>query len=294
MDIYLLSGHYWSILQRLSTLPRRKLVQTPAMNRTKNATPAAARHEDAEAAAGGQPLYQRIAADLRQGIAEGRYPVGARLPTELELCEQFGISRFTARAAIRQLSTAGLVTRRQRVGTVVIALPGEARYRHDATSLPDLIQYAQDTELRIVYVGRIALSRAQAQDFGAEAGEEWVLAVGLRHDQPASGRRTPPPFCITRIFLNPMLQDIEARLRGRQTAIYALIEREYKITIQRVEQEIQGVVLGADDAASLQSPPGAPALRIVRRYYSDRGDLIEVADNVHPSDRFSYRMELRR
>lgn len=244
----------------------------------------------------GQPLYQRIASELRRGIVDGRYPVGARLPTEAELCEQFGISRFTARAAIRLLSTAGLVTRRQRVGTVVIAEPGEARYRHDASSLTDLFQYAQDTELRMVYVGRIALSKAQAQDFGADAGEEWVLAVGLRHDQPASAaqRKAARPLCITRIFLNPMLQGIETKLHGRKTAVYALIEQEYKITIQRVEQEIQGVVLSADDAASLHCEPGAAALRIVRRYYSDRGELIEVADNIHPSDRFSYRMEMRR
>lgn len=277
---------------------RVELVQTRRMSRSKNAAPPSAPQEadDRPQPAPGQPIYQRIAADLRQGITEGRYPVGARLPTELELCEHFGISRFTARAAIRQLAQAGLVSRRQRVGTVVIAQPGEARYRHDASSLPDLFQYAQDTELRIVYVGRIGLNRAQAQDMGTEAGEEWVLAIGLRHDQPPSGATRPPapPFCITRIFLNPELTDIEAKLRDRSTAVYALIEREYKITIQRVEQEIQGVVLSADDAASLQSQPGAPALRIVRRYYSDRGQLIEVADNVHPSDRFSYRMELRR
>lgn len=265
------------------------------MSRAKNDTPPAAPADDAEAAAGGQPLYQRIAHELRRAITEGRYPVGARLPTELELCEQFGISRFTARAAIRLLSTAGLVTRRQRVGTVVIALPGDARYQHDARSLPDLFQYAQDTELRMLYVGRIALNRVQAQEFGAEPGEEWVLAVGLRHDHPGAGTARKParPICLTRIFLNPMLQDIEDRLRQRTGAVYALIEQDYKIAIQRVEQELQGVVLAADDAASLQAEPGAPALRIVRRYYSDTGELVEVADNIHPSDRFSYRMELR-
>lgn len=275
-------------------------MQTEFMSRTKHPSEPAQPQdipqgaEDIDGAS--QPIYQRIASELRKGISEGKYPVGSKLPTELELCELFEISRFTARAAIRLLSTAGLVTRRQRVGTVVIARPGEARYRHDASSLTDLFQYAQDTELRIVYIGRIGLTKAQAQEFGAEAGQEWVLVIGLRHDQaPTAGNtKTPsPPLCITRIFLNPMLSDVEAKLRDRKSAVYALIEREYQIAIQRVEQEIQGVVLSADDAASLQSEPGAPALRIVRRYYSDRGDLVEVADNIHPSDRFSYRMELR-
>ena len=66
------------------------------------------------------------------------------------------------------------------------------------------------------------------------------------------------------------------------------------MSIQRVEQELQGVLLSADDAANLEAEPGAPALRILRRYYSDQGTLLEVADNIHPSDRFTYRMELRR
>ena len=53
-------------------------------------------------------------------------------------------------------------------------------------------------------------------------------------------------------------------------------------------------MLDADDAANLGAQSGAPALRIVRRYYSDDGRLLELADNVHPSDRFTYRMQLRK
>jgi GntR family transcriptional regulator len=244
----------------------------------------------------GQPIYQRIAAELRQAISDGTYPVGARLPTEHELCAQFDISRFTARAAIRLLSTAGLVTRKQRIGTVVIALPGDARYSQDVSSVADLFQYAQDTELRLVYVGKVTLTKTMARDFSARPGEEWVYAMGVRHGSRAGerGRKADRPISITRIFLNPQLQGIETKLRGRKTAIYAMIEREYKVSIQRVEQELHGVVLDADDASNLQTEAGAPALRIVRRYYSDQGVLLEVADNLHPSDRFVYRMELRK
>lgn len=251
---------------------------------------------DDESAGNGRPIYQQIAERLRAAIAEGKYPVGARLPTELELCEQFGISRFTARGAVRLLLTAGLVTRRQRVGTVVIALPGDARYSHDVTSVRDLFQYAQDTELRLVYIGKVALTKVMARDFGVEVGEEWIYAMGIRHDDRARerGKKSGRPICITRLFLNPALTGIENKLRERKTAVYALIEREYKVNIQRVEQELQGVLLGADDAANLQSEAGAPALRILRRYYSDQGTLLEVADSIHPSDRFTYRMELRR
>lgn len=244
-----------------------------------------------------QPRYLQLARELKRAIADGTYPVGARLPTELDLCKQFGISRFTARGAVRVLSSAGLVTRRQRVGTVVVATPDEARFSHDAASLRDLLQYAQDTELRLVYVGRVALSKVQAREFGAEPGVEWIYAVGIRYqgasDTRANGKGSRP-ICLTRLFLNPILKGIEAHLRKRTIAVYTLIEREYKIAIERVEQDLQGVVLDASDAANLGAAAGAPALRVVRRYYAGDGQLLEVSDNVHPSERFTYHMQLRK
>lgn len=248
-----------------------------------------------------RPLYLRVASDLKRDIAKGKYPVGARLPTELELCEQRGISRFTARAAIRVLTTAGLVSRRQRVGTVVVALPDDARYSHDAKTVRDLMQYAKDTELNLVYIGKIALGKAQAREFKAEVGEEWTYAMGLRRtsvngDPPhgAAAKSDGRPICVTRIYLSPVLKGIETRLRGRSGAVYMLIERDYGLSIQRVEQEMYGVLLDADDAANLGSKPHAPALRIVRRYFGENEQLLQVADSVHPSDRFTYRMELRK
>ena len=81
------------------------------------------------------PRYAKIAAALRRAIAAGRYPVGAQLPTEHELCRQLGVSRFTVREAIRVLTSAGLVRRKARAGTVVTALPDDTRYRHSIGSV---------------------------------------------------------------------------------------------------------------------------------------------------------------
>ena len=161
-----MSGHYERLGSSLSRL--EPCDQIDAMNKRAAAKTAVAKPRrrtntvarSKQTFDNGQPRYLQIARELKRGIANGAYPVGARLPTELELCEQFAISRFTARAAIRVLSSAGLVTRRQRVGTVVIAKPDDARYSHDAASLRDLQQYAQDTELRLMYIGKATLGRA--------------------------------------------------------------------------------------------------------------------------------------
>ena len=281
------------------------MTQAPRTATPKRATKAAAKTATAAADDTAGPRYLQIARALTAAISDGTYPVGARLPTELELCEHFAISRFTAREAVRVLSSAGLITRRQRVGTVVIATPSEARYTHSVATVGDLFQYAQDTELRLMFIDRIALTKDRAAQFGAEAGEEWVYAMGLRREAVLgtgdakkngkdAGEPAGRPICITRLFLSPLLKGIETRLRERKTAVYAIIERDFGVTIQRVEQELQSVALDADDAANLGAQPGAPALRILRRYFDDHGRLMEVAENIHPGDRFTYRMQLRK
>jgi DNA-binding GntR family transcriptional regulator len=66
------------------------------------------------------------------------------------------------------------------------------------------------------------------------------------------------------------------------------------VRIDRVEQVITAVTLAEEDAANLGVPAGTPGLSIRRSYFDGDGRLLEMADTVHPSDRFTYRMELQR
>lgn len=235
------------------------------------------------------PRYMSIARDLRRDIAGGRYPLGARLPTEHELCRRLGASRFTVREAIRVLANAGLVQRKPRAGTIVAGLPDDTRYSPGISSLRDLFQYAQATHFHYLEIGRVGLSRALARVAAAAPGDEWIYALAVRRE-----RRGGKPFGVTRLYLNPVLKGIERRLRGAKEPVYALIERHCQLRIERVEQSIAGAVLDAADAGLLDVPPGSAALAIRRSYYDEDGRLLEFADTVHPADRFSYRMELRR
>ena len=66
-----------------------------------------------------EPMYRQIADSLRRQIETGGLESGQRLPTELELREQFNASRNTIRDAIRRLTVIGLVETRPGFGTVV-------------------------------------------------------------------------------------------------------------------------------------------------------------------------------
>lgn len=65
------------------------------------------------------PMYRRIADELRQEIESGRLAPGSQLPTELEFRERFDASRNTIRDAIKALIVLGLVETRPGQGTFV-------------------------------------------------------------------------------------------------------------------------------------------------------------------------------
>jgi len=66
------------------------------------------------------PMYRRIAEDLRDKIESGALPRGSQLPTEIELRERYDASRNTVRDAIKWLITRSLVETRPGQGTFVV------------------------------------------------------------------------------------------------------------------------------------------------------------------------------
>jgi GntR family histidine utilization transcriptional repressor len=66
-------------------------------------------------------LFDEIRGALTRSIVAGELKPGDKLPTEAELAVRFGASRPTVNKAIRSLATDGLVTRRKRAGTIVLA-----------------------------------------------------------------------------------------------------------------------------------------------------------------------------
>ena len=69
-----------------------------------------------------------IERQLESALFEGRWGVFERLPSERGLAEAFGVNRATVRAALRALAGRGILETRRGSGTVVRALPGDARH----------------------------------------------------------------------------------------------------------------------------------------------------------------------
>lgn len=83
--------------------------------------------------ASGQPLYEQIVQGFKTEISTGRLSAGAPLPSFRRLAEELLVSMITVKRAYEDLERAGLIDRRQGLGTFVAA-QGENRSREDKLS----------------------------------------------------------------------------------------------------------------------------------------------------------------
>lgn len=108
------------------------------------------------------PVYAFIKRELKNAIESGELPEGSRVPSELELARQYGVSRNPTRQALRDLELEGYITRapgrgsfvaptssRQKLlrvngwRTLAIACP-EMEMQYTRNTIQGFIQYAAD------------------------------------------------------------------------------------------------------------------------------------------------------
>ena len=87
------------------------------------------------ALAPGRPAYRALADALRLAVADGRIPVGSRLPSERELTAALDVSRTTVTRAYTVLRESGYLTSRRGSGSVA-SLPSGSRQRRAGSLFP--------------------------------------------------------------------------------------------------------------------------------------------------------------
>jgi len=235
------------------------------------------------------PLYQRLADRLRAAIADGVHPVGSLLPTEGELCEDHGLSRHTVREALRRLVDLGLIERRQGAGSRVIAATPPVAYVHTIQALSELFSYTRDTTLDVASSEMVTLDAVEAGLLRWAAGTRWRRITGTRWTADRTEK-----VCNVVIFVHARFASILEDLGGESVPIHRLIEARSGEFVAEAVQEIAATPMPDAAAKVLGSRPGAPALRILRRYLDASGGPMMVAVNWHLADSFAYTIRLRR
>ncbi|WP_237571614.1 GntR family transcriptional regulator [Mycolicibacterium lacusdiani] len=233
--------------------------------------------------------YLQVARTLRKEIVDGVYPVGTQLPTEHELRERFGVSRYTVREALRRLRDDNLVSSRPRAGTMVVARDASNSYAQEVMSINDLLAFAAGARFAIDSNAMVTVDDDLAAHTGLSSGTQWLAVLGTRE---VDG--DPVPICRTEYYVNRAFAAVGRLLHRHDGPIFPLIEDLFGVSVVEVHQEISAVSVSADLADRLKVDQGSAALEMRRTYTTSDGEVAQVTVNTHPSSRFRHSMTMRR
>jgi GntR family transcriptional regulator len=237
-----------------------------------------------------QTRHSALAGRLTHHIRTGHYPPGSLLPSEAELALSNGVARGTVRMALAALEKEGLVERRRGSGTRVLGDPTPPGFGQTVSGIDELIQYARDTKRVVQSQDDLVADRALARLLGVDPGSRWVRIRSTRIDPT----RPSLPVCATDTYIRAELAAATSLLNEDTVALCELIARTSGVRTADIEQDLQATLVPDALADSLKAPAGSPALRIIRRYRDSAGWIFESSVSLHPADRFTYRMRLRR
>ena len=224
---------------------------------------------------------------LRERIGRGALAPGARVPSEVSVAAEHGVSRMTARRALSQLAAEGVVSRRAGSGTFVKAGDTGPVLRAELTDVfAHLKEMGRRSGVRLLSFAYVAPHADVADALGLAAGElvQRSVRVRLMDGAPFSFLTTQVPEHIGSTYT-------EADLAA--TPLLQLLERS-GITAERASQTIGATLAGPESAQALEVGLGSPLLSLTRVVHGADGRGVEHLHALYRPDRFSFRMDLQR
>jgi GntR family transcriptional regulator len=223
--------------------------------------------------------YREIASELAARIRRGDIAHRDRLPGELELAEEFAVSRGTVRQALAALKQTGLIETATGAGSFV-TYDGEQIDDHLGWSAA-LAGRGVSTSPRLLALGRVELP-AVASKLGL-ASASFLVVERVRSTtagEAISLERSHIPW-------RPSLETV---------IVTGLVDNSLQSTLTAHgliaasgHEDVGIAVLGSQDAALLGRRAGEPFLQTERTVYDAFGDVIESVTSLLDPGHFRLR-----
>ena len=222
------------------------------------------------------PRYLQIKQYLNDKIQSRAWPPGFRIPTEIELSEQFSVSRMTANKAIRDLVNDGLLERTPRLGTFVCQKKAESPLMEIRNIAAEVQSRGHSYDSKVIRQVTLRANEDIALQLGVRCGTEVYFTQIVHYENNA-------PIQLEERWVNPdfapqyIKQDFTC-----QTPNEYLVQT---CPLSDIEHTVEAILPAKRIANLLQMPSGAPCLLLSRRTWSDK-NLVSAALLYHPGDKY--------
>ena len=219
------------------------------------------------------PRYHEIEQALRARIAD--LDAHAPLPSDAQLCEEFGVSRMTARGAVQRLVHEGLVYRVPGRGTFVAPARANRTASHILSFSDEMRRRGRTPSSEVLQKRRRPATAAERDRLGADE------VIVLRRVRLADGE---PVAVETAVFPAPRVAGaLEGNLDG--ASLFAtLAEAGLVPTAGRASLAAEAAT--AEDARLLRVKRGEPLLVERRLIHDQQGAPLEWTESRYVGARY--------
>ena len=233
------------------------------------------------------PLHSQLKAAVERRIDSGQWAPEARVPSERELCEQFGVSRITVRQALHQLVVDRRLVRVHGRGTYVASTPVNMELLPLMGFSEDMAARSQKPGASVLRFETMVPSMAVSQALHLTMGEEVFVLERLRL---ANSR----PMTLETAYLPEKLCRSIGGLGMEDASLYRTLGERCGIQPWRALQQWQAVACPPEAARLLGIRSGSPVLQIHRTTFDTEGRVFEYVESFVRGDRYVFQAELRR
>lgn len=231
------------------------------------------------------PLHVQIEEQLREAIKMENFQDGEKLPNEMDLSKQLGISRNTLRQPINKLVHEGLLIRKKGVGTF-------AKKTGVSSRAQNWLSFSQEMKALGVTVKNYELRISWVQP-----DKELCLFFDVKEDtkilklERVRGNNDYP-FVYFLSYFNPRIG-----LTGNEDfsrPLYEILENDYNSIAKLSKEEISATTATETLAEKLEIRPGDPILKRKRFVYDPGSRPLEWNVGYYKADSFTYTLEFER
>jgi GntR family transcriptional regulator len=235
----------------------------------------------------GEAKAKQVYLVLRDRILGGALSFGAKLPTENELAELYGVSRVTVRRALGELARERLIERRPSAGTRVIYRPAPAPMTADISGvLANLADMGRRTAVTLISFDYVPAEGALAQALDVKADQLLQRSVRVRAID-----RIPFSYLTTHVPESVAVTFSKQELASRP--LLELLERA-GVKVAHARQRISAALATPDVAQALDVRTGSPLIELVRVMRDQSGRAVEHLHALYRPDRYAFEMDLVR